>query len=193
MIYTVLHNQGYLFHNQWYILHNHGYIFHKQWYILHNQGYVFHHQWYILHNQGCLFYNQGSLFRSLKKREWVNRTYKKHAKNTILVNFFFSKSLMCSFIMSDLSKLLMMAHLLWVTWAIRARLLFWHEWPDQFARSCSFVLSDLSKSLTVAHLIWSIWVNEQMSKWAMSKWAYSQPCKTTYLLWRPFYQENISI
>ena len=51
----------------------------------------------------------------------------------------------------------------------------------------SFVLSDLSDLLTVTHLSWVIWVNrsqslnwfernEWMSKWAMSKWANSQPC-----------------
>ena len=65
--------------------------------------------------------------------------------------------------MSDLSKLLTVAHLSWATWAIDSQLLFWHERPERFAHSCSFVLSDLSESLTVTHLIWAIWANEQMT------------------------------
>ena len=54
-----------------------------------------------------------------------------------------SKSLICSFIMSDLSESLICL-----------------ERPERFAHSCSFVLSDLSESLTVAHLIWAKWANE---------------------------------
>ena len=75
-----------------------------------------------------------------------------------------SNSLICSFFMSDLSKLLTVAHLSWATWAIDSQLLFWHERPERFAHSCSFVLSDLSESLTVAHLIWAMskWVNSQL-------------------------------
>ena len=70
----------------------------------------------------------------------------------------------------------MVAHLSWATWAICLRLLISSERPERFAHGRSFVLSDLSESLTVAHLIWAKWANERMSKWAMSKWANSQPC-----------------
>ena len=82
-----------------------------------------------------------------------------------------------SFIMSDLSESIMVAHLSWVTWAIRSRSLICLEQPEQFAHGHSFVLSE---SLIVAHLIWTKWANEwmsdeQMSEWAMSKWANSQP------------------
>ena len=44
--------------------------------------------------------------------------------------------------MSDLSESLAVALVLWVTWAICSRLIFWHEW---FTHTCSFVLSDLSE------------------------------------------------
>ena len=88
---------------------------------------------------------------SLKKREWA------------ICQKVLSLSLICSFIMSNLSELLTAAHLSWATWAICSRLLFWYERPERFAHSHPFVLSDLSDSLTVAHLIWAKWANEQMS------------------------------
>ena len=69
--------------------------------------------------------------------------------------------------MSDLSKLLSVAHLSWGTWAIRSRLIICLVRPERFAHSRSFVLSNLSELLTVAHLIWAKWANEQ--------WANSQP------------------
>ena len=97
---------------------------------------------------------------SLKKREWANRSFFYVQKRTKRYNFshiFLSESLIRSFIMSDLIKSLTVTHLSWETWAIRSRLLFWHEQPERFAHSRSFVLSDLSESLTVAHSIWAIW------------------------------------
>ena len=62
-----------------------------------------------------------------------------------------------------------------LTWGNPSRSLFCHERHEGFAHSCSFVLSNRRELLTVTHLIWSIWANEQMSNWAMSKWANSQP------------------
>ena len=121
--------------------------------------------------------------RSLKKREWANLSFKKNCTKKhdfrLLVKIFLSKSLICSFIMSDLSESLMVAH-------GRSWSLICHERPEQFAHSRSFVLSDLSDLLTVAHLSWAIWVNcsksliwfernEPMSEWVMSEWANSQP------------------
>ena len=81
-----------------------------------------------------------------------------------------SHSLIRSFIMSDLSKSLMVALLSWATWAIRSQLLF--------------DMSHLSDLLTVTHLSWATWANrsqsliwsEQMSELALSRWANSQPC-----------------
>ena len=106
---------------------------------------------------------------SIKKREWAHgsfivsiRANERFAKKT-------SDSLICSFIMSDLSKSLKVTLLSWATWAICSRSLFWHERPKRFAHNCSFVLSDLSELLTVAHLIWAIWANEQMRDERMSK------------------------
>ena len=89
-----------------------------------------------------------------------------------------SNLLICSFIMSDLSKSLTVARLSWATWAIHLRSLFWHEQPERFAHSHSFVLSDLRESLTVAHLIWVIWANEQMSDKQIPNSAYllSETC-----------------
>ena len=49
--------------------------------------------------------------------------------------------------MSDLSKLLTVAHLSWATWAIRSWSLICLEQPEQFAHNRSFVLSDLSELL----------------------------------------------
>ena len=73
--------------------------------------------------------------------------------------------------------------------ANRSRSLIWHERPERFAHRSKFVLSNLSDSLTVAHLSWAIWANrsqsliwfEQISEWAMSKWANSQPWS---VLWK---------
>ena len=66
-----------------------------------------------------------------------------------------------SFIMSDLSILLTIAHLSWATWAIPSRSLISYERNELFAYGRSFVLSDMSESLTVTHLIWAKWANEQ--------------------------------
>ena len=61
-----------------------------------------------------------------------------------------SELLICSFIMSDLQKSIMVTLLSWGTWAIRSLLLFCQQ-REPFAHSHSFVLSNLRKSLTVAH------------------------------------------
>ena len=113
--------------------------------------------------------------RSLKKRDWANRsffykTYKKCTrnvpKNTILVKFFWSncsffvseranerfakKKLIHSFIVINLSESLTVALLSWTTWAIPSWSLFWHdEQPEN--------------SLIVAHLSWAIWANRSQS------------------------------
>ena len=70
------------------------------------------------------------------------------------------ESLIRSFPLSNLSKLLMVAHLSRATWAIHSRSLISSEQPERFAQSRSFFLSDLSELLTVAHLIWAKWANE---------------------------------
>ena len=48
-----------------------------------------------------------------------------------------------SFLVSNLSKTLMVVHFWWATWAICSH--------------CSFLVSDLGESLTVAHLSWGHW------------------------------------
>ena len=58
--------------------------------------------------------------------------------------------------MSDLSELLTVTYLSWETWAIRSQLLICLERSERIAHSRSFDLSE-------------------MSEWAMSKWANSQP------------------
>ena len=100
---------------------------------------------------------------------------------------FLSESLIPSFSLSNLKQLLMVPHLPWATWAIRALSLISSEQPEPFAQGRSFVLSNLSKSLTVAHLIWTKWANEwmsneRMSEWAMSEWANSQPWFTVNIV-----------
>ena len=71
--------------------------------------------------------------RSLKKREWANRSgfFLNVQKNMILVKFVLNESLI------------------------------YHERPEQIAHSCSFVMKNLSNSLTVALLTWETWVNSQ--------------------------------
>ena len=100
-----------------------------------------------------------------------------------------SYSLILSFLVSNLSDSLMIAHFLWGTWANRSWSLIFGERSEQIAHDRSFPLRDLCKWLMVAHFWWGIWMNrsqlliwfernegnEQMSKWAMRKWASSQP------------------
>ena len=118
-------------------------------------------------------------FRKLTKK------CKKHTKYNLLeffwakCSFFVSESekwairsknlairSICSFVLSDLSKLLTFAHLSWATWSNSSHSLTCHERPERFAHSCSFALSDQSKWLTYAHFSWA---NEWMSKWANSQ------------------------
>ena len=58
-----------------------------------------------------------------------------------------------SFVMSNLSDSLTVTLLIWATWAIRSQLLNCFEQSERIAHSCSF----------------------DLSKWAMSEWATSQP------------------
>ena len=51
----------------------------------------------------------------------------------------------CSFLVSDLSELLMVAHFWWATCAIHSQLLFYHERSEQIAHSCSLKWVILSK------------------------------------------------
>ena len=81
----------------------------------------------LLHFTGLVF---------CEKNEQMSDTLKKN-----------SDSLICSFLVSNLSGSLMVALLTWG--------------PERYAYSRSFVLSDLSKSLTVTQLIRAIWENER--------------------------------
>ena len=66
-----------------------------------------------------------------------------------------------SFVLSILKDSLMVALLSWATWALRSQLLICPERSEWMAHSCSLKLAILSK-------------------WAMSEWANSQPCKIIY-------------
>ena len=68
------------------------------------------------------------------------------------------KWVICSFLVSDLSDLLMVAHFWWATWVNRAWSLIFSERPERFAHSRSFVMSNLSDSLT------SLFIKEGMSE-----------------------------
>ena len=57
----------------------------------------------------------------------------------------------CSFVLSDLSDSLTVAHFLWATWAIRSQPLICLERSERIAHSCSFDLSKMGK-----------WVNERI-------------------------------
>ena len=82
----------------------------------------------------------------------LQKTYKKHIKNMILVIFFWANRL---FFVSKRAN----------EWFAQknerfAHLIIYHEQPERIAHSCSW--SDLSELLTVAHLIWANerWSNE---------------------------------
>ena len=60
-------------------------------------------------------------------KKWANKRFVKKNKQ-------FAHSLICSFLVSDLSESLLVAHFWWATWAICSH--------------CSFLVSDLSNSLT---------------------------------------------
>ena len=62
-----------------------------------------------------------------------------------------------SFVLSDLSNSLTVAHFLWATWAIRLRSLICLERSERIAHSRSFDLSEMSE-----------WANEW---WANEQWA----------------------
>ena len=66
-----------------------------------------------------------------------------------LSQFFFSDSLIHSFLVSEMSDLLTS--------------LISSERPERIAHGHSFPLSDLSDSLMVAHLSWAIWANRSQS------------------------------
>ena len=95
-------------------------------------------------------------------REWANRsffkikkkTYIKHTKKLDFSFFsqnFFCESLICSFIMSELSELLTVTHFSWATWAIHSRSLICLERSEQITHRHSFALSKMSK-----------WANERI-------------------------------
>ena len=97
--------------------------------------------------------------RSIKKREWANRSLKKEKnlqkmyKKIRFYHFsqiFLRESLIRSFIMSNL---------------------ICHELPEQFAHCRSFDMRDLSDLLTVAHLSWAIWANCSQSLIWFERWA----------------------
>ena len=56
-----------------------------------------------------------------------------------------SDSLICSFIMSDLSESLTVTHLSWANWVIHSQWLICPEQSERIAHNCSFDLSDLSE------------------------------------------------
>ena len=118
--------------------------------------------WAIPSHRSFLVSNPSDLLTLLTKKgneriaHFLNK--KKRYKNNLL-DFFsrnvLSESLICSFIMSELSELLTVADLSWATWVICSRSLICLEQPERFAHGRLFVLSDLNESFTVAHLIWA--------------------------------------
>ena len=92
--------------------------------------------------------NLSDLLASLIKKEWMSKllVFCEWKSKWVICS---KKRAICSFIMSDLSESLTVAHLSWATW--------------RFSLSCSFNMSDLRDSLTVAHLSWAIWANRSQS------------------------------
>ena len=82
---------------------------------------------------------------------WANRSFFAKKMSEWAIRSKKSNSLDRSFLVSDLSKSLMVAHLSWATWASRSQLLICPERSEWISHSRSFDLSDLSK-----------WANEQI-------------------------------
>ena len=147
----------------------------------------------ICSHRSFLVSDLSNLLTSLiKKRDWLNCSFKKNTqKNTILVNFFvrIAHFLRAKDWKEQISNLLRknkrFAHSLnyheWA-WVNCSLLIICHERPERFTPSRSFDMSDLSDLLTVAHLSWAIWANHSQSLiWfeqseRISKWANSQTC-----------------
>ena len=68
-----------------------------------------------------------------------------------------SDSLICSFLVSDLSDSLTIAHFLWVTWANCSWLLIFGERPERFAH--------------ITYLIWAKWAIHSHRSPKEKKWA----------------------
>ena len=130
---------------------------------------------WIAHSRSFVLSNLSDLLTSLRRNEQIF-CFKKNSKNIQKYDFFwiFLSYSNCSFFVSKREN------------ERFAHLLICPEWPEQMAHICSFVMSNLSVFLTVAHLSWATWANwshllicpeqfERMSKWAISKWANSQP------------------
>ena len=71
------------------------------------------------------------------------------------------------------------------------------EQPERIAHGPSFVLSDLNNSLRVAHFLWATWAIRsfdlsEMSQWAMSKLANSQPCALLFSFGKSCYWQCYS-
>ena len=90
--------------------------------------------------------------RSLRGNERMSDSLKK-----------MSDSLIRSFLVSDLSQSLTIAHFLWATWANCSWSLIFGQRNERLPQIAHFKLSDLSDSLMVAHLSWAIWAN--CSQW----------------------------
>ena len=80
-----------------------------------------------------------------------------------------SDSLICLFLVSDLSDLLMIAHSFWATWANRSRLLICHERPERcshFAQKECFLLF-LTTSKKTFKTYKSLIFSNRKWKWAI--------------------------
>ena len=90
-----------------------------------------------------------SLIFCEQKSEWEIRSEKKMSHSLIYHEWPERIANGCSFVMSDLSDLLTVAHLTWATWAIGSQSLTCPEQSEQIAHSRSFDLSDLIKFPTL--------------------------------------------
>ena len=84
--------------------------------------------------------------RFLRKDEWISDPLKKT-----------SDSLICSFLVSDLSDLLMVSHFWWVTWANCSWLLIFGERPERFAH--------------ITHFWWATWAIRSHRSLKKREWA----------------------
>ena len=97
------------------------------------------------------FFSKSLVFVSERGNEWFARRNELFTHLLIYLEWPEQIAHSCSFVMSDLSKLLMVTLLSGVTWAICSQSLICPEWSDQITHSCSLVLSNLSE-----------WVNERI-------------------------------
>ena len=125
--------------------------------------------------------NLSDLLASLIKKEWMSKllVFCEWKSKWVICS---KKRAICSFIMSDLSESLTVAHLSWAIWANRTQLLIWSEGSEQMSKwansqPCAFhTVADLTCSWSWSkiwgRIDWQVGANPPSS---LSFWASTLP------------------